>query len=298
MNISSIYYLASSLIIFQLLGLNNELINQIVYLFCALGIATLGVAHGAIDHVLEGSTRGSLKRRFIYRYLLAILIALILWWFFPSIGLTSFILFSAFHFGQTQLSKIKVQQKKLNSVYYLSWGILVLSSLLFLNTTELSNEHNLLLILPNVLNWMIQYSAHFLLISGLTFIGLSIYFLIKHNMETEDFFSEIYVLALITLGSYLLPPFVAFSLFFIFIHSLRAINQEYTYCIKQKIVQSKKQLFMLFVPLTSVSIIGSIAILGGLFFLNQTDYIPYAIILITACVTVPHTFVMNYFYSK
>ncbi|MBX9669475.1 MAG: Brp/Blh family beta-carotene 15,15'-dioxygenase [Candidatus Obscuribacterales bacterium] len=69
-------------------------------------IATIGLAHGALDHIIDGKTlvsRFGLKS-FLAAYLSLSLIVLVTWHFFPNFAIIAFLVMSGLHFGFADLS--------------------------------------------------------------------------------------------------------------------------------------------------------------------------------------------------
>lgn len=81
---------------------------------------TLGISHGAIDHLLVNPTiRGKELLLFIGKYLGIMGTYLLVWVLFPLVGLLLFISMSAYHFGQSHYLN-EVQDKKFQFSYFLT----------------------------------------------------------------------------------------------------------------------------------------------------------------------------------
>jgi Brp/Blh family beta-carotene 15,15'-monooxygenase len=68
---------------------------------CVAGLLFAGIAHGSVDHLLDLEARDS-RARFYLRYLAGISVFLGLMFVSPLIGLLTFLLLSADHFGECQ----------------------------------------------------------------------------------------------------------------------------------------------------------------------------------------------------
>ena len=105
-NIASSNWIRSFLLILLslfLLALGNETITQniIGYGLFLIGFITVGIPHGAVDHLIETGHWNSKKMpRFIFSYLLQAAAMGFLWYLFPELALIIFLLYSAWHFGQ------------------------------------------------------------------------------------------------------------------------------------------------------------------------------------------------------
>jgi Brp/Blh family beta-carotene 15,15'-monooxygenase len=71
------------------------------FVLLGLGLVTLGVTHGAVDHELDPSSRES-KLFFFSIYCSGIVAFFALWWGKPGVALWIFIFYSAGHFGECQ----------------------------------------------------------------------------------------------------------------------------------------------------------------------------------------------------
>ncbi len=76
------------------------------------GIIILGVPHGAADLLVAMQNAGSRKNtfskfRFFKAYLGRLLLFAAALWFFPIFGIMLFIIFAAYHFGETDLHRCK-----------------------------------------------------------------------------------------------------------------------------------------------------------------------------------------------
>lgn len=96
-----------------------------------LVIATVGMAHGSLDHLINGKdllkTSWSSYLKFYLAYLIVAALIAIIWWTEPLIGLAIFLISSAYHFGQAEL--IAQSQSKWSARFFrLFWGL----SLLFI----------------------------------------------------------------------------------------------------------------------------------------------------------------------
>ena len=71
----------------------------------AVLVGLFGISHGAIDHILASDVLGWIKPsqqfRFMGQYLAVMLLYGFLWLFAPVLGFWLFLLYSAWHFGQS-----------------------------------------------------------------------------------------------------------------------------------------------------------------------------------------------------
>lgn len=102
----------------------------------AIGVTFIlaGIPHGAADHLVYRRVTGRTPDwRFFAAYGLLFLAYGLLWWAFPTLALLGFLFFSAYHFGQTQLTGLTVADRREATLLYLAWGVLVLATPLALH---------------------------------------------------------------------------------------------------------------------------------------------------------------------
>jgi len=285
------------LFLVQLASLELVNVNFAINIICILGIGTLGIAHGAIDDVLYGVKEKKIKLIFIGKYLAGMMLFGLLWALTPGLALLIFLFVSAFHFGQTQLVEYQIKSKIISSLLYFSWGSFVILAMFALNREELLQSNYTTIDLPYSYFFILENSSTLLItftsLLSILFTGL----VTKNIIPVSSILKEVYLLGLVLCSFYVLEPFVAFALFFVLIHSLKAINQEFEFCKHKKITKNIVQFLLLFLPLTICSIFGILSIISGLLYLNHGEVIPYVSLILVSCLTIPHSFVMDKFYN-
>ena len=105
-------YIATALLILQLISLSNETVNLSLTIFSFAAILTIGVAHGSIDHLLFSIKKDISQPLFIVIYLLTLLANVAMWFILPEFALLFFLVFSAYHFGQSQFVDLKIPKQR------------------------------------------------------------------------------------------------------------------------------------------------------------------------------------------
>jgi lycopene beta-cyclase len=105
-----------------LLGKGTLLQSLIGYGLLIVGLITVGIPHGAVDHLHETGHWDSKKApRFIITYLLQAAAMAFLWYLFPPLALIIFLAYSSWHFGQAD-----GKQWGFSSVLSFIWGAFLL----------------------------------------------------------------------------------------------------------------------------------------------------------------------------
>jgi lycopene beta-cyclase len=112
-----------------------DLFGSIQNIIFFIGLMGVGIPHGAVDHLLE---TGGLKTRpnlnFILRYLGAAFLCLLIWLSFSQLAILFFLVYSVWHFGQTDMQEWQIGSKK--SYKNWVWGMLLFGIILLGHTLE------------------------------------------------------------------------------------------------------------------------------------------------------------------
>jgi len=298
MNSFTFIYIIGVFIILNLFqGFTNiSLENQLIY--SSILILLLGIPHGAIDHVLFFKKRKMSQLKFYSIYLGLSLLFVILWHILPVTSLILFILISAFHFGESQFADIFFK-KSLRFIFYFFWGLCLLSTLMYYNVNELydiTSYFDDTIVLDKIYNK--EKIGVFFYITNVVTI-LSIIALTHYKKINNDrLFSELFLLFLIHATFYLFPFIIGFTLYFVALHSIKVMNDEFKFLKDEDNNFSIVSFLKLLAPYSILSIVGT----SFLLILSYYNYIPYSIpflaIIIISVITLPHAIVMNIFYNE
>jgi len=215
----------------------------------------------------------------------------------PIISLVIFLLLSSYHFGESQLVDYSFAFKK--RIIYLFWGFALLSTLIFYNNNELLSLSNQFIdtqFFSQVFNILIFkyifYSSNAIIISLLIFENY------KLSISNQQLMNEIFLLILIHITFYLFPIIISFTLYFIFLHSIKVLKQEFDYL---KSLQSDLNLFK-FIKLLYPHTLLSIIFLAIFLLLMNFGYINISVFLFSiigiSVITLPHAIIMTNFYNE
>jgi Brp/Blh family beta-carotene 15,15'-monooxygenase len=250
-------------------------------------ILIIGLPHGALDTAVGMSVGiyNSNKSKFIFlsSYLSMSILVVIFWYYYPQIALSLFLLISTFHFG---LGDSKWNKK---FTYYLSGyfnGGIIIYGLSYCNMSEVNAIYKVLVGVNSDAVW--SFLEIGLLIWVISF-PLHIYFNWK-SFDKNYFLTSSFIIFII----YLLPPLLAFAIYFSLIHSINHIKRVIPALQKKLSKLSIMKLFFIFT-------IGSWLIgLIILFLLIQTNSITDAALKLTfiglAALTFPHMILVDIFF--
>lgn len=254
--------------------------NPLQWVLLITGFLWVGLPHGALDHLLESrNISGKISPLFVAKYIGIMAIYFVLWWILPVLSFIIFILYSAFHFGQSDMEEWKVRNQK--NMKALLWGVLLLGMLLFPHMKEVAAIAGGMGV---VVNTDITLGVFGLLFAaaGIAWgiIGRNIFMVMSTCMLILAMF---------------LPVLSAFGLYFIGQHSLNGWSH-----LKRGMQASGKTLFFKAFPFTA----GAILLMAAALSLPLLGFSPGSeeswislFFVFLACISMPHVWAMHRFYS-
>jgi len=286
------YLIASIFTLHNTISLDNQLF------FCLSAIILFGIPHGAIDNVLSLSESNLSKKNFYFLYLLSMIVYSFLWFIIPKFSFIFFLLLSSYHFGESQLSNYNVKSI-FSKIIYFVWGIALMSTLFFYNSNELIilfNNFND----TSIFNLIFEYYLLEILFyfSNASFIMILLYLKINNSINSQIFSSELYQISLLHITFFIFPVIISFTLYFVFLHSIKVLIQEYSYLEKKFQGFNLIKFVKLLVPFTLLSLIFfSFFILISNYYKLNISLLLFSIIGISV-ITLPHSISMTNFYNK
>lgn len=290
---SSIIYLIALLVtglffkIILLLFPQKQFVIEISVLF--LGLILTGIPHGAIDHLVAKKTADKKSNKFslanfIFRYTILMLIYGCLWWLAPGFSLILFILFTAFHFGVTDLHYFGKENKMIGFLF----GMNLTAWLLLSHQAELLNW--LYLILPKtdpifvLINFLFKINPIFFMF----LVGL-----ISFPKKSKRLDWVLFILLLILANQ--LGLIAGFAFYFSGWHGWQAFNDIKNYINAENTII---QLWKKAIPFTILSMVALLivyAITPGSVWQNLGAP---AVIILISLLTLPHMEVMEQVYNN
>jgi len=277
--------------------------TQFIIFLC--GILVLGVPHGAADLLVATQNAGNSEKtfskfRFLAVYISRLALFALTLWFFPVIGNLLFILFAAYHFGETDLYQFKTNTLT-GKLFVISYGMLILSVILLHHFEEVkplfqmfeAGKENTLLI-----NWLDANRYNIISVSGIAFFTTTfIYFLRNNNTGTKDKGEFLIRFAIILFILFNLPMLLGFTFYFVVWHSVLSLKNIVTYLQKNNTYQGKSIIGQ--IVLYSVIAIGGICLFGltGFMFISSNSIVGY-LFLGLAVLTAPHMQIMHDMYNS
>ena len=279
--------------------------NKTQFIIFLIGIILLGIPHGAADLLVASRNAGESiksfsKFKFLKVYVSRLLLFAGILWFFPVTGNLLFILFAAYHFGETDLHQFKTNTF-LGKLFVISYGLVILSIILLPHFEEVkpiyqlfeAGKENNQLILWIDLNRYYILSAVGILFFTATFI----YFLKNVNTDEDERGQFLIRFAALIIILFNLPMLLGFTFYFVVWHSVLSLKNIILYLRnnnKYSLLIITKQIL-----LYSVMAIAGVMLFGltGFMFTN-TNAIAGYIFLGLAVLTAPHMQIMHDMYNS
>ena len=249
-------------------------------------ILSLGISHGALDHLKGQKLIKLLKYKSIISfYILYIFIGfsiIILWFLFPKFLLLTFLIVASFHFGKEDSEFIHYKPNQ-DLVYFFKGSIVIAAPLLFhkVETLEIFNSLNF------DISQNLLISNEFLYLIIIISFFANIYISFNKHIDIKSLLVMDFVSILLL--NYFLSPILAFTIYFCFLHSIRHSFKLSNELNKNNFFKGFKAFTIKALPLTiltAVLFLVSLLFLSNYYFLDSA--ISKVIFIGLASLTFPH----------
>jgi len=264
---------------------NLQFAEYFSYLFLVIGLLLVGFPHGALDHLLSKNKNSSLFL-FLLKYIIIAGLYFVFWQFFPLLALIVFIVYSCFHFGESELIETNIKVDSIAAHFKaFAMGLSILLFIIF------SHYEESLGIVANLTPFSesTYLKLNFTIISPIA-AGLSFVYIFIQSI-TSKHWSYIGLLFILVLGV-IVPLMLAFGFYFILQHSFNAWQH-----LKQGLNMNSTQLYKKSSIYTYSALV--IFILTAFYaneIISMNSLIANFFIFI-ACISFPHFFLMHIFYK-
>lgn len=189
-------------------------------------IFSFGILHGSNDLKLVSKVSSSSQSfqviAFIISYILTVVVASLLFYYLPIVALITFILFSAFHFGEQHWSSMLNNGSIINNFLFINYGVSLLFLLFYLNSAA---SMDVIYSLTEVT----FHSDWFLWIFTIsTFLWLVCAFILcfRKVITWQQLFFEVFMMLVFAIVFYKATLVWAFAIYFVFWHSIPSIHEQ------------------------------------------------------------------------
>lgn len=253
-------------------------------------IITIGILHGANDIKLIGNQKNADNKGYnlgvLLKYILVVGVSTVCFILLPKFALSTFIIISAYHFGEQHWIK-KVQNKSLLSrLFFTSYGLLIFGLIFYFNWTDTA------IIISNITDVSLTqlHFSQLVIVSLVWMVSIGVYGILTKKFLI-NWIEEIFLLLVFALIFYLASLIWAFAIYFVLWHSFPSLDDQirllYGSNTKLNLIQYLKSSWLYWL----VSIIG--LGLALYFFRDQKDLFHTIFFAFLAAITLPHVLVMN-----
>jgi len=281
-----------------------DLIDAGKYYVLGLVMLTVGIPHGAVDHIISAklyNLSNSLKDQitFYIPYLALMLLMGIIWYLSPKVGFLIFIGCTVYHFGQADLIYLALPST-LKNILYLSRGFMIMGLLIFIHPSTTFP------IMETIAGFTLSESTFWsnyplligaiMAIQHLVFVGVAVFFY-RSKASIEPWYilgDSLLITALFTFTE----PITAFAIYFACWHSIGHIKELISFFQTEDTDWSLITFYKHSWLFTLISFLG----LALLYWINQafgSDLQMLAMLLILISVlTLPHMLVVEVLFKN
>ena len=281
----------------KFIALKDIQTNSMTNIICLFLILTIGISHGALDHLKGQKILKVLKIEnsllFYIAYILLGSLIMILWFLFPTFTLVIFLIVACYHFGKED-SQFAINKKKAwHNLFFLCKGLLIIAAPLNFHNEETINifrtlgaENYFLLKFEPDLIW--QYHR---ILMWVAILGNLLFFYICVSKDENDIrwlYLSLDSMPVLILN-FSFTPLMAFTFYFCFIHSFKHSVSLINKLDNKNFRAGTEKFIKKAAPLTittSIIFLIGLAILTNYYVLN--DAILKVIFIGLASLTFPH----------
>jgi beta-carotene 15,15'-dioxygenase len=297
---------------FLLFGFALLLIHQVLQVFTPevqtalflLGIVLVGVPHGAADLLVSAQQARDAGQvfhapLFLAGYVGRLLLFAAVLFLFPLLGAGLFMLFSAYHFGETDLSGLRTETF-LGKAVVLTYGLVILGVILLGHGEEVRPILAVLDASAEQALWLDRILASKMVLLGISmvlFFGSTFAYFVMNPASRADGGDFLARFALLLLLLHFLPLVLGFVFYFVLWHSVLSLSNILTYLRKDGLFSTgvilKRIVFYSVLALAGMGLLAA----GGFAYLT-TGTLMVSVIVGLAVLTAPHMGVMHVMYAR
>lgn len=256
--------------------------TYLMFFFSAL-VLFFGIIHGANDiHLIikDKQQNKSIKSNTIL-YVISVVLITTCFFSFPLVSLIFFVLFSCYHFGEQQWTIFDDNTN--TNLFFFNYGLIVFSTLFFFNKSEVID----------IVQLISDFNLSFLFFDWLLIISLILTvttLILNFNNLKKQLIYQFFLCLLILIVFSQLSLFYAFSVYFVFFHSIPSVLEQTKYLYGNSNINTFKKYFISALPYWAFAILG--LFLFYFFFSENFEFTLDIFFSFLAAITFPHVIVI------
>lgn len=248
------------------------------------GVVFLGIPHGALDiFLISKMTKGVLeRRRLLAFYVISLFPMAIAWWLAPEGAFLFFVLFSAFHFAQSDMTG----EDKTMIEFFTRFSVIF--SLPFTFHTERFSNVALKIVDARIFDGLIPIFQAGTVVATVGMFFLISKFIYEVVIGKSDFSTHFLELPVVYILFYYFDPLYAFGIYFCFIHSVKHVFNVMSGGINFNIIELAPYWI---IPLLGVIFLLSINVNSSV---NPEAISLHALMMIISAIALPHTVLIHF----
>tara|TARA_A200000113_G_scaffold76245_1_gene67060 strand:- start:8672 stop:9538 length:867 start_codon:yes stop_codon:yes gene_type:complete len=250
-------------------------------------ILSLGILHGANDiQIITKKNIHNNKGITTLYYLGIVLIGGLAFFFFPTLALLCFVLFSAYHFGE-QHWEFRLKKSYLSLLFYFVYGACIFSVLFFFHRAEVQQ------VVEAITSYRLPSDWFYWALTGST--TLFIILLIGLSENRKYFLFECLLLLAFALFFSYTSLILAFGFYFVVWHSFPSLKSQFEFLYRST---NKVQQILSYIEESIIYWVAAIMGLAGVYLWIDfsADYFLPLFFTFLAAITFPHVLVMHWMF--
>ena len=250
-------------------------------------ILSLGILHGANDiQIITKKNIHNNKGITTLYYLGIVLIGGLAFFFFPTLALLCFVLFSAYHFGE-QHWEFRLKKSYLSLLFYFVYGACIFSVLFFFHRAEVQQ------VVEAITSYRLPSDWFYWALTGST--TLFIILLIGLSENRKYFLFECLLLLAFALFFSYTSLILAFGFYFVVWHSFPSLKSQFEFLYRST---NKVQQILSYIEESIIYWVAAIMCLAGVYLWIDfsADYFLPLFFTFLAAITFPHVLVMHWMF--
>ena len=267
-----------------------EILQKIQYPLLVVLVLLVGLPHGATDFLLfrrlHGPELGRKKVfKFFFFYLVAVLGYLAVWLLFPRVAMITFLVISAYHFGQSNWQTLPVNPR-IRPVLNVSFGTFTIGGAVLWHWDE--GQNIVQQIIGDLPAWSDSTMANIQWFILLFNVAILFGVRLSGQINPSLLLREMVKLCVLSFMLYNTPLLVGFTLYFTLWHSLSSLLDQVLFFRHQWPSFTLTSYYYQAAPYTLLAIFGLLGLMfGQSFMFPEASFLSRFLILI-ACMTLPH----------